>query len=211
MFSGIVEAVGEVVRSEDEDGSRRFRIRVAGDFLSELGPGSSVSVDGACLTLTEVADREFVAQAIGTTLSRTVAAHYREGTYVNLERALRMGGRVDGHLVQGHVDGVGHLMQITNDGSFHLLEVAIPSEVHRLTVDHGSICLNGVSLTVNRLLPDHRIEVGIVPHTWSHTNLGKLTVGDPVNVEGDLIGKYVGTLVRSGSETGDDAGGTHGA
>jgi len=114
------------------------------------------------------------------------------GSRVNLERAMRMGARLDGHLVQGHVDGVGQLESVVVEGDFHRLRFRIPSEVHRGTLLHGSITLNGVSLTVNALEPEHRIEVGIIPHTWTHTNLSHLAPGDPVNVEGDLIGKYVG-------------------
>lgn len=163
----------------------------------ELTPGQSVSVDGACLTVVSVEDDVFLVEAIGTTLSRTVAGGYRVGTRVNLERALRMGDRLDGHLVQGHVDGVGELVSSRPDGDYHLLDVRIPDDVARGTILHGSITLNGVSLTVNAL-GGEICQVGIIPFTWSHTNLGLLKPGNAVNVEGDLIGKYVGRWMEAG-------------
>ena len=115
---------------------------------------------------------------------------------VNLERALALGGRLDGHLVQGHVDGLGQLLQIREAGGFRLLDASIPPEVHKMTLVHGSITLNGVSLTVNRLESDSRVEVAMIPHTWEVTNFRYLSLGDAINVEGDLIGKYVGKLLQ---------------
>ncbi|MSR22540.1 MAG: riboflavin synthase [Gemmatimonadetes bacterium] len=197
MFTGIVETTGEVTEVEEADALRRIRVRVPGSFLEGVALGASISVDGACLTAVEVAPTEFVAEVIGTTLSRTIAPTYRTGTRVNLEKSVKLGERIDGHLVQGHIDGIGNVTKVKRDGSLHLIEVVVPLEVHRLTLTHGSISLNGVSLTVNRLLADGGVEVGIIPHTGSITNLGKLEVGDVVNVEGDLIGKYVGTLLRT--------------
>jgi riboflavin synthase len=195
MFSGIVEQVGRVVGVRDRDAVREFHLEAPG-MAPELTLGQSVSVDGACLTVVSVEGNVFQVEAIGTTLSRTVAGHYREGARVNLERALRMGDRLDGHLVQGHVDGVGELVSTRPDGEYHLLDVRLPADVARGTILHGSICLNGVSLTVNRL--DGEIcQVGIIPFTWDHTNLGFLQTGDPVNVEGDLIGKYVGRWMQA--------------
>jgi len=196
MFSGIVELVGTVVSLRDRDALREFRLEAPG-MAPELTPGQSVSVDGACLTVVTVEEDVFLVEAIGTTLSRTVAGTYREGSRVNLERALRMGDRLDGHLVQGHVDGVGELVSSRPDGDYHLLDVRIPEEVARGTILHGSITLNGVSLTVNALQGEI-CQVGIIPFTWSHTNLGLLRPGDPVNVEGDLIGKYVGRWMEAG-------------
>jgi len=194
MFSGIVEYVGRVVGIRDRSAVREFHLEAPG-MAPELTPGQSVSVDGACLTVVSVEGECFLVEAIGTTLSRTVAGRYREGSRVNLERALRMGDRLDGHLVQGHVDGVGALVSTRADGEYHLLDVRLPVEVAQGTLLHGSVCLNGVSLTVNAL--DGEIcQVGIIPFTWDHTNLGFLQAGDPVNVEGDLIGKYVGRWMQ---------------
>ncbi len=195
MFTGIVESVGRIVDVREEDGARRIRIRSGASFLEGVEVGDSISVDGACLTPVAVEEEEFAVQAVGTTLSRTIAGAYRAGMAVNLERALALGGRLDGHLVQGHVDGVGRLASVRGEGGRRLVEFSIPAEVHRLSLAHGSIALNGVSLTVNRLLEDDRVEVAVIPHTWSHTNFSELEPGARVNVEGDLIGKYVGKLL----------------
>ena len=147
------------------------------------------------LAVTDHDDRTFAVDVIGTTLERTIAGTYATGTRVNLERALRAGDRLDGHIVQGHVDGVGHLERILEDGEFWRLDVRLPGDVLRGTVLHGSITLNGVSLTVSDFVGEDAIQIGIIPFTWEHTNLGDLEPGDPLNVEGDLIGKYVGRLM----------------
>lgn len=195
MFSGIVEAMGTI--STVERGTSTHRLRIQAPFSSALGLGDSVSVDGACLTATEISDDHFAVDVIGTTLEKTVAGTYREGTSVNLERAVALGTRLDGHLVQGHVDGVGRLEHRRQDGGFWLLDFAVPSSIMDTTIEHGSITLNGVSLTVSELLPGDGVRIGIIPHTFAHTNLGLLEEGAPVNVEGDVIGKYVArTLAR---------------
>ncbi len=201
MFTGIVEALGRVEEVTEAESLRRFRITAPAAFLEGVVPGDSIAVDGACLTPVEVESGAFHVEAVGTTLGRTLAGRYLPGTRVNLERALRMGERLDGHLVQGHVDGMGHLMQIAKEGDFWRMEVRLPPEVHRATLLHGSVTLNGVSLTVNRLLDGDRIEVALIPHTWAHTNLSALEPGDPLNVEGDLIGKYVGRLLTPHPES----------
>ncbi|RMH15941.1 MAG: riboflavin synthase [Gemmatimonadetes bacterium] len=190
MFSGIVEAVGRIRTVEPGEG-RRTLVVEAPEIARELRPGDSVALDGACHTVVEALDDAFTVHSIGTTLSRTVAAGYRPGSLVNLERALRVGDRLDGHWVQGHVDGVGEVADIRAEGDFHLLDVTLPEVVERVTVLHGSITVNGVSLTVNALPGPGRAQVALIPFTWTHTNLHALRVGDPVNLEGDLIGKYV--------------------
>jgi riboflavin synthase len=139
----------------------------------------------------------FAVDVIGTTLERTVAGRYGADTLVNLERAMKVDSRLDGHMVQGHVDGVGHLVRILEDGEFWRMDFAIPRDVADTTILHGSIALNGVSLTVSDFLGDAEVQIGIIPYTWEHTNLGRLTPGDPVNVEGDLIGKYVGRILAA--------------
>lgn len=190
MFSGIIEAVATVGAITPRDELQELLLEAPG-IAPELVPGQSVAVDGACLTVVEPREGAFTVEVIGTTLSRTIAGRYAPGTRVNLERALRMGDRLDGHLVQGHVDAVGELASSRREGEFHLLDVRLPKEVARGTILHGSICLNGVSLTVNAL-DGTLCQVGIIPYTWEHTNLSLLRPGDPLNVEGDLIGKYVG-------------------
>lgn len=207
MFTGIVETVGTVLEVAQGARLRRIRIEAARGWLEGVRPGDSISVDGACLTPIEVDDTTFLVEAIGTTLARTRAGSYAPGTRVNLERALPLGGRLDGHLVQGHVDGVAHLEEIREEGEFHVLRFRVPPEVHRQTIPRGSIALAGVSLTVSRLLADDRLEVAIIPHTRARTTLGELRPGDAVNVEGDLIGKYVGTLLRGVVQDAADEGG----
>ena len=190
MFSGVVEEVGVVRSVRELDGAREIRIE-ASAILDDLAPGASVSMDGACHTAVSILEDGFTAHSIGTTMSRTVSGSYAEGSAVNLERSLAVGGRLDGHLVQGHVDGVGELVGVSEGGEYRLLDFRIPPEIAAQTILHGSIAINGVSLTVNALLDGHVCQVAVIPFTWEHTNLGRLDLGDPVNVEGDMIGKYV--------------------
>jgi len=190
MFSGIVEAQGEIRGLVEGDGARRFDVRTPA-LAGALGLGDSVAVDGACLTVVELSDDAFTVDVIGTTLQRTIAGTYTDGSTVNLERALEMGGRLDGHLVQGHIDGIGHLLQSVKAGDFWLMDFELPGDVHAGTIEHGSVTLNGVSLTVSELLPGTGVRIGVIPFTHVHTNLGGLVPGAAVNVEGDMIGKYV--------------------
>jgi len=194
MFTGIVEATGLVRHTEDLATTRRFVLEVP-EFEGALSRGDSIAVDGACLTAVEVEGPTFAVDVIGTTLERTIAGRYGPGTRVNLERAMQMTARLDGHIVQGHVDGVGYLKQVREDGEDWLMDFLIPAEVADTTILHGSIALNGVSLTVSDFVEDQVVQIGIIPHTWNHTNLGRLAHGDPVNVEADLIGKYVGKIL----------------
>jgi len=196
MFTGIVERVGTIRSAVDLSTTRRFAIE-CGALAGELGLGDSVAVDGACFTVAGLSGDAFEVDVIGTSLDRTVASRYQPGVMVNLERALQMTGRIDGHLVQGHVDGVGHLESVVKDGEFWKLTFDLPSDVAALTVERGSITLNGVSLTVASMPTRTSCTVGVIPFTWTHTNLGHLRPGDPVNVEGDLIGKYVGKILAS--------------
>ncbi len=197
MFSGIVEEVGTVRATRDMSGAREVEIQ-ASAILDDLEPGASVSLDGACHTVVELVDGGFTVHSVGTTLSRTVAGDYAEGTPVNLERAVAVGTRLDGHLVQGHVDAVAELIAIEDQGEYRLLNFRIPSEVASGTILHGSIALNGVSLTVNAI-SDGDCQVAVIPYTWEHTNLGLLEPGARLNVEGDMIGKYVRKLLSDRS------------
>ncbi len=198
MFSGIVEEVGTVRATREMDGARELEID-ASVVLEDLQPGASVCLDGACHTVVEVLGGGFMVNSVGTTLSRTVAGDYIEGSPVNLERALAIGTRLDGHLVQGHIDGVGDLIGVEHRGEYRLLDFRIPSEVASGTLLHGSITLNGVSLTVNAISDDHICQVAVIPFTWEHTNLSMLEPGARVNVEGDLIGKYVRRMLPDAS------------
>ena len=196
MFTGIVEAMGAVSEVATSAGGLRVRFSAPG-VIEGLAVGQSVAVDGACLTAVEVHSDGFSVDVIGTTLERTVAGGYREGTRVNLERGLRLGEPLDGHIVQGHVDGVGEVLAVRSEGDPWLVEVRLPPEVEAVTISRGSITLNGVSLTVNSLPGSGTCQVALIPHTRKVTTLGDLRLGDLVNIEGDLIGKYVGRMLAS--------------
>jgi riboflavin synthase len=201
MFSGIVEATGMVAGVAPAENGRRIRFR-APDVVEGLRVGASIAVDGACLTAVELHGEGFSVDVIGTTLARTIAGRYGEGTRVNLERALRLGDRLDGHLVQGHVDGVGEVVLVTDEGETRLVDFTVPDEVDAVTILHGSITVNGVSLTVNALPAQGRCQVALIPHTRAVTTLGELRPGDPINLEGDLIGKYVVRIVARSPDHG---------
>ena len=196
MFTGIIEAVGTITSARERAGAREFVIE-APEFSGELKAGDSITVDGACQTAVRNDLRSFAIDTIGTTLSRTIAGAYRVGTKVNLERSMVLGGRLDGHLVQGHVDGVGRVLSVRQEGDYWLMDFRIPPVVEGVVILHGSITINGVSLTVNAIPARGQCQVGIIPFTWGHTNLGSLKPGDGVNLEGDLIGKYVAKLLTA--------------
>lgn len=194
MFTGIIEATGVVRGVQDRESTRRFQVEAL-DLVPELALGDSVAVDGACLTVAELGAGRFGVDVIGTTLDRTIAGTYAEGCSVNLERAMKLGDRIDGHLVQGHVDGIGYLQRCIKEGEFWLMDFELPTAVAALTVARGSVTINGVSLTVADELGGRIFRIGVIPFTHEHTNLGRLREGAPVNVEGDLIGKYVGKVL----------------
>ncbi len=206
MFTGIVTALGTVEAIVEGDGVRRIRIATPPGYLDGVEIGDSIAVDGACLTAVLLDDDAFEVDVITSTSSRTLAGHYGVGARVNLEKAMILGSRLDGHLVQGHVDGVGTLHAIAEEGDTLFLTFAVPAEVWQSTLLHGSITLNGVSLTVNGLDAPDRVEVALIPHTRDHTNLGRLEVGDAVNVEGDLVGKYVGRILATRGSGGPEGG-----
>ncbi|MBW3551949.1 MAG: riboflavin synthase [Gemmatimonadetes bacterium] len=194
MFSGIVEAVGRIETAEAVENGRRLRI--VAPFASELGKGDSVAVEGVCLTAVDVAEAWFDVDAIGTTLSRSTLGALAQGSPVNLERALALGDRLGGHMVQGHVDGVGEVVRIERKGEHVLLDVRLPPEVDEVTVLHGSIAVAGVSLTVNALPAPGVAQVALIPYTWNHTTLRELRSGDGVNLEGDMLGRFVVDYLR---------------
>ncbi|HSH45331.1 MAG TPA: riboflavin synthase [Longimicrobiales bacterium] len=197
MFTGIVESVG-TVRSVSHTGDGR-RFRISAPFADTLTEGDSIAVDGVCLTATALGGDWFEAEAIGTTLSRTTLGALAEGSPVNLERALALGDRLGGHLVQGHVDGVGEVAGVRKEGEHVLVDIELPDTVADVTVIHGSITVNGVSLTVNELPAPDIAQVALIPYTWDHTTLREIRPGDGVNLEGDMLGRFVvHYLKRSG-------------
>lgn len=189
MFTGIVEEVGTVAAVEMLEGARRLVIRAA-RVLENIAEGDSIAIDGVCQTVVAIRADAFEVQAIGTTLSRTTFGGLEAGRRVNLERSLAFGARVGGHLVQGHVDAVGVVHSVQHVGEHVLLDVRVPELVREVTVLHGSIAINGVSLTVNDLGGDV-VQVALIPYTWEHTALSELVPGAEVNLEGDLFGKFV--------------------
>lgn len=174
----------------------------ASAVLSGLALGDSIAIDGVCLTVTAIVDNGFAVESVATTLERTTIGDFVAGRRVNLERALALGDRLGGHLVQGHVDGIGRIIAIRPIEELVLIDFSLPSEVAPATVLHGSIAVNGVSLTVNELPTADTAQLSIIPFTLDHTALGDLQVGDPVNVEGDLIGKYVRRLLGAPAPAG---------
>jgi riboflavin synthase len=190
MFTGIVEEVGTVRAAEPMDGGRRITV-AAVRVLDGLMPGDSIAVNGVCQTVVALTGEAFDVEAIGTTLSRTTLGEFQRGRRVNLERPLALGDRLGGHLVQGHVDAVGFVSAIERRGEHVLLDVALPDVIADVAVLHGSIAIDGVSLTINALTADDTVQVALIPHTWNHTTLSTLEIGDGVNLEGDMVGRFV--------------------
>ena len=200
MFTGLVETAGLVLRREDFEEGIRFRL-AAPDLAGKLSEGDSLSIDGVCHTVFDIEGEEFSFESVRTTLSRTTLGEFVPGREANLERAIRAGEPMGGHLVQGHVDGVGVMVELEEAGETVFLRFRMPDEVARLTVLYGSIAFDGISLTVNRLFQDVA-EVAIIPYTWEHTNVRRLEEGTRVNLEADLVGKYVDQLLRPYREAG---------
>lgn len=194
MFTGIVEEVGTIVAAERLVDATRLVVR-APLVREGLSLGDSVAVNGVCLTVAALTADAFEVVAVAATLSRTTLGRLGPGHRVNLERAMALGARLGGHLVQGHVDGVGELVSTESLGDSTLMDFSLPPEVAAVTILHGSITIEGVSLTVNRLPHADVAQVSIIPYTWDHTTLSALSPGDAVNLEGDLIGKYVRHLM----------------
>lgn len=198
MFTGIVEAVGVVGAFRTVAGGAR--LGVTASLAAELAPGQSVAVDGACLTVRACGPNSFCADVSVATLERTIASRYVEGAPVNLERAAAIGDRLDGHVVQGHVDARATLLGAVRRGNTRFLEFRLPAATVGDMVARGSVALNGVSLTVGRLGEDGLCEIAVIPYTWKNTNLHALRSGDEVNVETDLIGKYVRRALETRTE-----------
>jgi riboflavin synthase len=188
MFTGLIEAIGHVARIEAA--ASGVRLHVATDLALALAPGESVAVNGVCLTATDVSPQGFAAHVGPETARVTTLGALREGQPLNLERAMRADSRLGGHFVQGHVDATGVLEAVRADGEAHWITIAYPASMAALLVPKGSIAVDGISLTVASL-GDARFDVMIIPFTWAHTSLPSLGAGDRVNLEGDLIGKYV--------------------
>lgn len=192
MFTGIIETLGTVRRIERDRGNVHFTVESA--LAGELKIDQSVSHNGVCLTVVGLADGCHTVTAVAETLARTNLGAWQPGSLVNLERCLPIGGRLDGHLVQGHVDAPAVCTEVSETGGSWRFVFRQPPGFSHLLVDKGSVCINGVSLTV--VHPDDDVfSVAIIPYTWEHTNFKTLRTGDTVNLEFDVIGKYVARYV----------------
>ena len=192
MFTGLIEQVGEIESARQTDAGRELRIRAS---FTDLTSGESIAVNGACLTVREFGPDWFDAAAVLTTLERTRIGDWRQGTRVNLERALRPGDRLGGHIVQGHVDCVGIVAARAQTGDGLLIDVSVPASIGPLLVSHGSVAVDGVSLTVNELRPGG-LQISLIDYTLRRTTLGELTEGSRVHVEADVVAKHVRRLLE---------------
>ena len=192
MFTGLVQDVGTV--ESLESGSDGARLRIATSLGGEIGLGDSIAVDGACLTAVAADEGGFETEAMNQTLAVTALRRLEPGRRVNLELAMKAGERFGGHIVQGHVDGVAEVLSATEDGFARRLRISLPAEIARYVIDKGSVTLAGVSLTV-AALGDDWIEVSLIPETLERTTLGAASPGDELNVEVDLVAKYVERLL----------------
>jgi len=193
MFTGIVTAVGRVDSVALNNG---VELRIKASYKG-VKKGESIAVNGACLTVEKVVKGGFTLHAVQTTLGRTLIGEWQKGRSVNLERAVRAADLMGGHIVQGHVDGVATVARVVDAGDARLVDVAVPADVAAVTILHGAITIDGVSLTVNAIPRPGVVQVSLVPFTREHTTLGKLGGGDRVHVEADVLGKYVRQLCRS--------------
>jgi riboflavin synthase len=205
VFTGLVDAVGTIVAVAATSAGREFRIRSS---YRDLSDGESIAVAGACLTVREHgADADggwFTVAAVETTLGRTAMGEWHAGRRVNLERAMRLGDRLGGHLVLGHVDGVGRVTEVRQSGDARLVDIALPAGLDALMVPHGSLTVDGVSLTVNELPAPDVVQISLIEFTLRHTALDDLRAGDAVHVEADVLGKHVARLLARGGLAGAD-------
>jgi riboflavin synthase len=199
MFTGIIEALGTITALKKEGDN--VHITLHSPFIADLKVDQSVAHNGACLTVVNIENNAYTVTAIDETLLKTTIGTWKVGDQVNLERCMVMGGRLDGHIVQGHVDTIGHVERIVEEDGSWRVYVAHPSadgmvDEGYVTVPKGSITVNGVSLTVVDSSPG-RFSVAIIPYTWEHTNFHTLTSGSAVNLEFDIIGKYVARMLAN--------------
>jgi riboflavin synthase len=192
MFTGLIEEIGVIQRIVSESHGRRFSIE-AQRILEDLKPEDSIAVNGVCLTVTKVENRQFEVTAVEETLNKSTLQSIKTGSKVNLERALRLGDRLGGHIVQGHIDGVAKLITMEHQGESRLIKLEIPENLCKYAVAKGSIAIDGVSLTIASVL-NSKITVAIIPYTWQNTTLGSVKIGQKINIEMDFFGKYIEKL-----------------
>jgi len=193
MFTGIVEEIGKIEKITPIAGGFTLQIK-AEKVIEELAVNDSVCIDGVCLTVTKFDKNSFLVDAVGATLEKTTFNQIKADTLVNLERSVRLNDRLGGHLVQGHVNGIGTISEIKKLGENYLVKVIVPQELEKYLIKEGSIAINGISLTIAEM-NNNEISLSIIPHTWQKTNLKVKKVNDNVNVEIDILAKYVEKLL----------------
>jgi riboflavin synthase len=198
MFTGITEHVGKIESLERGDEGGRLRVSLSGapELAREMKPGDSISVNGCCLTVVEFTQKSFSADLSGETLRRTSFSEKKSGDPVNLERPLAATARLGGHFVQGHVDGVGRITRLVPEGGNWWLSVRVPEDLRRYVAEKGSIAVDGISLTVARW-QDGIADIAIIPFTYKHTNVHAMAPNDAVNIETDILAKYVESLLAA--------------
>ena len=189
MFTGIVTDIGRVRSVRETERDRRYEIQTGWDTAG-IDLGASISHAGCCLTVTEKGPGWYAVEVSGETLSKTTLGAWREGDPVNLERAAKLGDELGGHIVSGHVDGLGRVVSVTPEGGSHRIDIEAPAPLHRYIAAKGSITVDGVSLTVNAV-QGQVFGLNIIPHTWQATTLGGLKAGDAVNLEIDMLARYL--------------------
>ena len=200
MFTGLIQAVGQVAAIERQESSARLEIS-SKEIAAEIAQGDSVSVNGVCLTVVSFDESEFTVDVMVQTLNLTSTGSLKVGSAVNLELATRTADRLGGHIVQGHVDGVAEVVAISADSQWTRMDMSIPKELMKYVVAQGSICVEGVSLTVGELNdPADQISVWLIPETLANTNLSQKRVGTALNIEVDVLAKYVERLIARGQD-----------
>lgn len=194
MFTGIITAIGQIEELKDT-GDRWLKITTPW-ACDKIDLGASIACSGVCLTVVERADNWFAVEVSAESLSRTTVGGWQKGSQINLERALRLGDELGGHIVSGHVDGLASIEAITPIGDSHKLDIRVPEDVSKFIAEKGSVTLDGVSLTVNEV-EGSCFAVNIIDHTWTYTTLGHATIGQQLNLEIDMLARYVSRLISS--------------
>jgi riboflavin synthase len=197
MFTGIIQAVGRIARLEPRGGDVRLVVDTATLDMTDVALGDSIAVSGVCLTVVAFDASHFAADVSNETLAHTTLGRHKAGDPVNLEKALRLADRLGGHMVSGHVDGAGKVVSVTPDGRSSRWTFEVPAELARYIAHKGSVCIDGTSLTVNEV-DGHRFGVNLIPHTVAHTAFSARRPGDAVNIEVDVVARYVERLLTGG-------------
>lgn len=195
MFTGLIEEIGKVKKIDSINGGKRINIS-ASKIMDDIKVDDSIAVNGVCLTAVKIETNSITVEAVGETLKKTTLNELKENQIVNLERAVRLNDRLGGHLVQGHVNGVGRILNIQKLGENYFLEVEVDPKLTKYLIDEGSISIDGISLTIAKLV-ENKVGVSIIPHTWKNTNLNTRNIGAKVNIETDVIAKYIEKLLQN--------------